>query len=78
MFCRPKACPQLLAPVVWIPVVGASRAPEDLGGGLKANFNFEQGVDLGNGAAAGFTRQANVGFSGGFGTLKAERSLDTI
>ena len=50
------------------------KGAEDLGGGLKANFNFEQGVDLGNGAAAGFTRQANVGFSGGFGTLKAGKT----
>ena len=46
------------------------KGSEDLGGGLKANFNFEQGVDLMNGAAAGFTRQANVGVSGAFGTVK--------
>ena len=46
------------------------KGSEDLGGGLKANFNFEQGVDLTNGAASGFTRQANVGVSGGFGTVK--------
>lgn len=63
--------------------VAASRwgikGSEDLGGGLKANFNFEQGVDLGNGATtAGFTRQANVGFSGGFGTLKIGKSLNAM
>jgi predicted porin len=51
------------------------KGSEDLGGGLNANFNFEQGVDLGNGGTtAGFTRQANVGFSGGFGTLKIGKS----
>ncbi len=63
--------------------VAASRwgikGSEDLGGGLKANFNFEQGVDLGNGSTtAGFTRQANVGFSGGFGTLKIGKSLNAM
>lgn len=46
------------------------KGSEDLGGGLKANFNFEQGVNLTTGAASGFTRQANVGVSGGFGTVK--------
>lgn len=54
------------------------KGAEDLGGGLKANFNFEQGVDLGNGAAAGFTRQANVGFSGGFGTVKLGKSWTAL
>jgi len=63
--------------------VAASRwgikGSEDLGGGLKANFNFEQGVNLGNGATtAGFTRQANVGFSGGFGTLKIGKSWNAM
>ena len=46
------------------------KGSEDLGGGLKANFNFEQKVDLTTGTATGFGRQANVGFSGGFGTVK--------
>jgi predicted porin len=48
------------------------KGSEDLGGGLSANFNFEQGIDLTNGniKGAAFGRQANVGFSGGFGTLK--------
>ena len=54
------------------------KGSEDLGGGLKANFNFEQGVNLGNGAAAGFTRQANVGFDGGFGTLKIGKSWNAL
>ena len=46
------------------------KGSEDLGGGLKANFLFEQGVNLDTGAAAGFNRQAYVGFSGGFGEVK--------
>lgn len=48
------------------------KGSEDLGGGLKANFNLEQGFDLDSGAAAGtqFNRQAYVGFSGGFGEVK--------
>jgi len=47
---------------------------EDLGGGLKANFNLEQGfaVDTGSQAVAGqqFSRQSWVGFSGGFGEIR--------
>ena len=48
------------------------KGSEDLGGGLKANFNFEQGLDLTTGASKtpAFGRQANVGFSGGFGAIK--------
>ena len=43
---------------------------EDLGGGLKANFNFEQGVSMDNGAAGKFDRAAWVGLGGGFGDVK--------
>lgn len=46
------------------------KGTEDLGGGLKANFLLEQGIDLTSGAAAGFNRQAYVGLSGGFGEIK--------
>lgn len=48
------------------------KGTEDLGGGLAANFLFEQGIDLTNGAlkGTGFDRQAYVGFSGGFGEVK--------
>jgi len=46
------------------------KGSEDLGGGLKANFLFEQGVKMDTGAASGFNRQAYVGFSGGFGEVK--------
>ena len=46
---------------------------EDLGGGLKANFNLEQGFGADTGVApAGqaFSRQSWVGFSGGFGEFR--------
>ena len=48
------------------------KGTEDLGGGLKANFLFEQGLDLTNGGLKGngFDRQAYVGLSGGFGEVK--------
>jgi predicted porin len=46
------------------------KGTEDLGGGLKANFLLEQGINLTSGAAAGFNRQAYVGLSGGFGEVK--------
>jgi predicted porin len=46
------------------------KGTEDLGGGLAVNFNFEQGVDLTDGTASGFDRQAWVGLSGGFGEIK--------
>ena len=54
------------------------KGTEDLGGGLKANFNFEQSIDLSNGATTAgktFDRQANIGFSSGFGTIKLGRSF---
>lgn len=56
------------------------KGSEDLGGGLKANFNFESGIDLGNGALKGtlFGRQANVGFSGSFGTVKIGKSFNAL
>ena len=56
------------------------RGVEDLGGGLKATFNFEQGLDLTNGAteAKTFGRQANVGLMGGFGTVKLGRSWTAL
>ncbi|OGB18278.1 MAG: hypothetical protein A2W72_14165 [Burkholderiales bacterium RIFCSPLOWO2_12_67_14] len=48
------------------------KGTEDLGGGLKANFLLEEGIDLTSGALKGngFARQAYVGLSGGFGEVK--------
>ena len=52
------------------------KGSEDLGGGLKANFNIEQAVNLANGAtnATTFDRQAWMGLSGGFGELQIGRN----
>jgi predicted porin len=50
------------------------KGTEDLGGGLKANFVLEQGFNIDNGtqavAGTAFSRQAFVGFSGGFGEAR--------
>lgn len=54
------------------------RGAEDLGNGLKANFNFESGaISLADGSVGGnggFNRQAWVGLSGGFGALHLGRT----
>ncbi|WP_156454454.1 porin [Lampropedia cohaerens] len=54
------------------------RGSEDLGNGLKANFNFESGsIELGDGSVGGsgsFNRQAWVGLSGSFGSLMVGRT----
>jgi len=53
------------------------RGVEDLGGGLKASFNFEQGINLANGATDAVTwqRAAYAALSGGFGEIYAGRRL---
>ncbi len=53
------------------------RGSEDLGGGLKAFFNFEQGINLGNGStdATTFQRGAYMGLSGNWGEVYAGRRL---
>lgn len=54
------------------------RGSEDLGGGLKANFNLESSIlSLDSGEMAGgggFTRQSWVGLSGNFGELMLGRT----
>lgn len=50
------------------------KGSEDLGGGLKANFQLEQGIAMDTGSANGFSRQSWVGLSGGFGTFKAGKT----
>src|SRR4051812_24354305 len=51
------------------------KGTEDLGGGLKALFQLENGFNLDTGAITQtgriFGRQAWVGLNGGFGTVKA-------
>lgn len=52
------------------------RGSEDLGNGMKAVFQFEAGVTIDNGvsdAAGFFQRTAQVGLTGGFGTIKLGR-----
>lgn len=54
------------------------RGVEDLGGGLKAGFNFEQNVSLADGSTPdGFARAANLSLMGGFGEVRLGRSLTT-
>jgi predicted porin len=54
------------------------KGSEDLGGGLKANFNLQQGIKLDDGSASvatlAFNRQSWVGFSGGFGAVRLGRT----
>lgn len=52
------------------------KGSEDLGGGLKAEFNLEQGFNADNGAggSTGFARQSWVGFSGKFGAVRLGRT----
>lgn len=57
------------------------RGSEDLGGGLKAGFTFEQGLSLENGnisksGTGEFGRAAWMNLSGGFGDLRLGRSLN--
>ncbi len=53
------------------------KGTEDLGGGLKATFKLEQGIDLTNGdqkvAGKAFNREATVGLAGGFGEVRFGR-----
>ena len=53
------------------------RGTEDLGGGLKAGFQFESALDLDDGAAASefWARQANVWLGGNWGTVKLGRQF---
>lgn len=52
------------------------RGSEDLGGGLKANFNLQSGgINLSDGSTPlAFSREAWVGLSGGFGDVQLGRS----
>ena len=57
------------------------RGTEDLGGGLKAGFNFEQGLSLGDGSLSKsgggeFGRASWMNLSGGFGELRLGRTLN--
>lgn len=53
------------------------RGVEDLGGGLKASFNFEQGINATTGATDTntFQRAAKLALEGGFGKVQLGRTL---
>ena len=59
----------------WSASVWGVKGSEDLGSGMRAHFNLEGGFNAGNGAIANggttgvFSRMANVGLSGPFGSL---------
>lgn len=59
----------------WSTTKWGVRGSEDLGGGLKANFQLEQGFNADNGTqqANGFNRQSWVGLSGNFGEVQLGR-----
>lgn len=58
------------------------RGSEDLGGGLRANFTLEGGVNLDDGTSgqggAMFGRQAHVGLSGSFGSVSLGRQYTAL
>jgi len=58
------------------------KGTEDLGGGLKANFQLENGFNVDNGGlrqgGALFGRQAFVGLSGNFGAVNFGRQYDPL
>ena len=61
----------------WAPSVWGVKGSEDLGGGMHAHFRLEGGFSSANGAIANggtsgvFSRQANVGLNGAFGSVTA-------
>ncbi len=65
----------------WAPSVWGLKGTEDLGGGLKAHFRLEGGLNAGTGAIANggttgiFSRMANAGISGPFGSVTAGLNL---
>ncbi len=53
---------------------------EDLGGGLKAGFHFEGGMnpDVGSSAKFDFQRKSTIGVSGGFGEVRLGRDYTPV
>ena len=53
------------------------KGTEDLGNGLKANFNLESSLNVDTGTAGNlFDRNASVGLSGSFGTVNVGRQTN--
>ncbi len=65
----------------WAPSVWGLKGTEDLGSGMKAHFRLEGGFSAGTGAIANggttgvFSRMANAGISGPFGSVTAGLNL---
>ncbi|MEY3790423.1 MAG: hypothetical protein RLZ09_1259 [Pseudomonadota bacterium] len=65
----------------WAPSVWGVQGTEDLGGGMRGLFHLEGGYNAGNGTIANggttgiFSRLANVGVGGSFGTFRAGLNL---
>ncbi len=65
----------------WAPSVWGLKGTEDLGSGMRAHFRLEGGFNAGTGGIANggttgvFSRMANVGLSGPFGSLTAGLNL---
>jgi predicted porin len=53
---------------------------EDLGGGMKANFHFEGGMnpDVGTASGFNFTRKSIIGLAGGFGEVRFGRDYTPL
>lgn len=62
----------------WLPSLWGMTGSEDLGGGLKANFNLQSNITSDTGASSGFDRYATVGLSGAFGAIDLGRQIDNI
>lgn len=55
------------------------RGTEDLGGGLKATFQLEAGINADDGTVnAGFNRTSKLGLSGGFGSIEFGRQYTRV
>jgi predicted porin len=73
---------------VWLPSLFGLKGSEDLGNGMKANFQLESNLNIANGTAGDasfganngklFDRWATVGLSGSFGKVDAGEQLDPL
>ena len=75
---------------VWDTSVYGIKGSEDLGGGMKASFHLEGGLQANNGTASSsagainggsagmFNREANVGLSGSFGSFTLGEQLNPL
>lgn len=63
-----------------LPSFWGIKGSEDLGGGLRANFNLEADLNPDNGAVPGaaWGRTSTVGLSGGFGSINLGRSATPL